>query len=1106
MATLSTVISYGEPTGTIVTEIGTPGPTGQTGPQGPAGPVGPAGPTFTGGPITSAITYTSGNTSTVFEAGDIYTEDNSSGAYGVVYINGLEASDGTNTIMMSSSGIQFPDTTVQTTAFPGSSAFYPSTGNPSGFLTAASLSGYATESYVTSQGFITQGTADGLYYGIGNPSGFVDAGYVSSALTGYATESWVTAGFYPLTGNPSGFLVAADLSGYLPLAGGQMSGSITSVGTTHDTEMSGEFFGVQLSADHGKGSVLQFNGLDVYDGSSHMQVTPTGLTFPDSTVQTSAAFVPGSGNLDMEGYDITNANFNSSAGQVSAQNVTLSSGGSITFGDSTVQTTAYTGGGGYITSVTSPLAVTSGDLSIDLSGYATESFVTSQGYITQGTADGLYYSISNPSGFIAFDSYNRLKFTPLSSVPSYWTQGELYYNSNKFAYTTTGNQFNILATEAWVSGTYAPLASPTFSGDPKAPTPATGDNDTSIATTAFVKAQGYLTSAPVTSVAGRTGAITLAVADVSGAAPLASPSLTGVPLGPTATVSTNTTQLATTAFVLGQAGTLTPIVDGTAAVGTSFLYARQDHVHPTDTSRAPLASPSLTGVPLSTTAAVDTNTTQIATTAYVVGQGYLKSATASSTYAPLASPSLTGTPLSTTAAADTNTTQIATTAYVVGQAGSATPLVDGTAAVGTSLRYARQDHVHPTDTTRAPLASPSLTGVPLAPTAAVDTNTTQLATTAYVVGQGYLKSATASSTYAPIASPSLTGVPLSTTAAADTNTTQIATTAFVVGQASSTAPVIDGTATVGTSLKYARADHVHPTDTSRAALNSPAFTGTPSLPTGTTAVTQTAGNNTTAVATTAFVTAAVPAFASVTQSRAATSTTVAQNPNASLWQLMNPGIINIDRIQLAYTATGTMGTSGIGSYVGRMTMGTAGACSANFRTFGVSQIDQAWALMSKGYRSYIDFSKFTWCSGRFYMENAPVDPLCTAAFYYGKASNSANGDLARAGFGWKLTGNATAGLRNPVLQVHNGTTLTNVTSSFAAVAQVYWDWDIISLGNGTVTLYINGTQVATTSAGPSADTSYSGTSPVIWNEEFVSTGTTLGYDATFGRGRIYVAP
>ena len=56
---------------------------------------------------------------------------------------------------------------------------------------------------------------------------------------------------------------------------------------------------------------------------------------------------------------------------------------------------------------------------------------------------------------------------------------------------------------------------------------------------------------------------------------------------------------------------------------------------------APLASPTLTGTPLSTTAAADTNTTQIATTAYVVGQGYLKSATASSTYAPLTAANLT---------------------------------------------------------------------------------------------------------------------------------------------------------------------------------------------------------------------------------------------------------------------------------------------------------------------------------------------------------------------------------------------------------------------------------------------------------------------------------
>lgn len=39
----------------------------------------------------------------------------------------------------------------------------------------------------------------------------------------------------------------------------------------------------------------------------------------------------------------------------------------------------------------------------------------------------------------------------------------------------------------------------------------------------------------------------------------------------------------------------TPLVDGTAAVGTATTTARADHIHPTDTSRAPLASPTFTG-------------------------------------------------------------------------------------------------------------------------------------------------------------------------------------------------------------------------------------------------------------------------------------------------------------------------------------------------------------------------------------------------------------------------------------------------------------------------------------------------------------------------------
>jgi len=61
-------------------------------------------------------------------------------------------------------------------------------------------------------------------------------------------------------------------------------------------------------------------------------------------------------------------------------------------------------------------------------------------------------------------------------------------------------------------------------------------------------------SGAVSSVFGRTGAVVAqsgdyTVAQITGAAPLSSPIFTGIPAAPTATLGTNTTQLATTAFV-----------------------------------------------------------------------------------------------------------------------------------------------------------------------------------------------------------------------------------------------------------------------------------------------------------------------------------------------------------------------------------------------------------------------------------------------------------------------------------------------------------------------------------------------------------------------------
>jgi hypothetical protein len=67
------------------------------------------------------------------------------------------------------------------------------------------------------------------------------------------------------------------------------------------------------------------------------------------------------------------------------------------------------------------------------------------------------------------------------------------------------------------------------------------------------------------------------------------------------------------------------------------------------------------------------------------------------------------------------------------------PTMDGTAVPGVSLLYSRGDHVHPSDTSRAPLASPTFTGTPQAPTPATTDSTTNLATTAFVNSAALLK-------------------------------------------------------------------------------------------------------------------------------------------------------------------------------------------------------------------------------------------------------------------------------------------------------------------------------------------------------------------------------
>ncbi|MER1489689.1 phage tail protein [Enterobacter cloacae] len=107
---------------------------------------------------------------------------------------------------------------------------------------------------------------------------------------------------------------------------------------------------------------------------------------------------------------------------------------------------------------------------------------------------------------------------------------------------------------------YATKASPTFTGTPKAPTAAAGNNTTQLATTAFVQAAliALVNGAPTTldtlkeiaaAINNDPNFSTTITNALALKAPLASPALTGTPTAPTAAQTVNNTQIATTAFV-----------------------------------------------------------------------------------------------------------------------------------------------------------------------------------------------------------------------------------------------------------------------------------------------------------------------------------------------------------------------------------------------------------------------------------------------------------------------------------------------------------------------------------------------------------------------------
>ncbi|EPX1698534.1 pyocin knob domain-containing protein, partial [Escherichia coli] len=180
-------------------------------------------------------------------------------------------------------------------------------------------------------------------------------------------------------------------------------------------------------------------------------------------------------------------------------------------------------------------------------------------------------------------------------------------------------------------------------------------------------------------------------------AQLDSPHLSGTPTSPTPEPGTNNTQIANAAFVYaainalinGAPGTMDTLKEIAAAINNDPKFS--ETINNALALKAPLASPAFTGTPTVPTASQGTNSTQIANTAFV---------------------------------------KAAITALINGAPGTLDTLKEIAAAINNDPNFSTT--INNALALKAPLASPALTGIPTAPTAAQGTNNTQIATTAYV--------------------------------------------------------------------------------------------------------------------------------------------------------------------------------------------------------------------------------------------------------------------------------------------------------------------------------------------------------------------------------------
>ena len=336
------------------------------------------------------------------------------------------------------------------------------------------------------------------------------------------------------------------------------------------------------------------------------------------------------------------------------------------------------------------------------------------------------FSITNSTGAISMNTYT-------GTYPLTIKASNLQLSKNNGT-----NYYDVLT-----SNTGALKSGATFTGNVLGITATTTDNTTKFATTAFVKAQNYVTNESFTSYTSTSDATLMTLmASLSSYALLSGATFSGL-------VNFNnglTTAVGTDVHI--SCNNTFPTTNSGSKQGLGFFWNKSGGIGETNllcygqggggglsiwasnTTNAPskLAEFYTMGAAFSTsvqgiTPATSENSTLFATTAFVKNQNYLTSASLSSSYALLSGATFTGNVVGLTAVSTDNSTKFATTAFVKAQNYIST---------------------NPDLSTYALLSGATFMGNVSGLTAVSTDNTTKFATTAFVKAQSYITSSSLS--------------------------------------------------------------------------------------------------------------------------------------------------------------------------------------------------------------------------------------------------------------------------------------------------------------------------------------------------------------------------